>query len=227
MQMRWRILASTTLAMSLIASGSVAAYAHEVNASTGDVQLFVRHDGKPTRIDASTMSAYTFDLTEPAVDSPASSRLIGWDQWFGCFSLNHRDDVFSSYTHYWDGVGHDIRLKCGEGDAYSGWGYKHIRAKHEGDWQSKLDAARQRGWNSASQGVESWDDLMAGAIGEVTWWPDVKQGNAAAQTTCAISELMFVNTRTGEIVYSFYARVGWANNNDRVITAFPQSTLRC
>lgn len=227
MQTKWKILASTAIAIALVTSGGVAAYANDDNADENSVQLFVRHGGEPTQVSASELAEYTFDLTALAAGSPAASRLIGWDQWFGCFSLNHRDDVFSSYTHYWDGVGHDIRLKCGEGDASSGWGYKHIRAKHEIDWQSKLDTARQRGWNAAAQGVESWDDLMAGAIGEVTWWPDVKQVNAAAQTTCGVSELMFVNTRTGEIVYSFYARVGWANNNDRVITAFPQSTPRC
>lgn len=166
----------------------------------------------------------------PSASDSVTPKLIDWNQWYGCFTLNHSDDVFAEYNHYWDGIGQDVRLKCGEGtvdNPDSGWGYKHIRAKHETQWQSVLNAARQAGWVSESQGVESWDDLMAAAAGEAITWPEFKGGNSISQTSCGVTEVFFWNIQTGQPVYSFRARAGWSNTNDRLITAFPQPNVNC
>ncbi|WP_146082556.1 hypothetical protein [Rathayibacter sp. AY2B3] len=153
--------------------------------------------------------------------------LLDWEKWFDCFTLNHADDVYAEYVHYWDGIGKDVRLKCGEGDADRGWGYKHISGKHMDQWQHKLDGARQAGWKSQSQGVFSWDDLMAAAAGEAVTWPEYKGGNFLNQTSCGVTQLYFWNTQTGDIVYTFKVRAGWSNTNDRLLTAFPYSGVSC
>ncbi|WP_369963787.1 hypothetical protein [Leifsonia sp. EB34] len=152
------------------------AWAGELDPDRAAVAAFVKVDGELVEVD-STFSDSALHLTETTDPSGGaiSSRLIGWDQWFGCFSLNHQDDTFALYTSWWDGQGKDVRLKCGTGDENSGWGYKHIRAGKEADWQAKLNAARAAGCDSAAQGVESWDDLMSGATASAVMWPEYRR----------------------------------------------------
>ncbi|NQX13085.1 hypothetical protein HQQ80_15755 [Microbacteriaceae bacterium VKM Ac-2855] len=193
------------------------------------VRLYVRIDGVLAPADPSAIESATSGLPSEQTPSggPATPRLIDWNQWYGCFSLNNQDDIFAEYVHWWDGVGQDIRLTCGNGVAFGGWGYKHIRAKHEADWQAPFDQARAARWNPANDGMESWDDLMAFAAGQAVSWPAFKGGNSISGTTCGVTEVIFYEQNTGSEVYKFRARAGWADGSDRLITSFPQSGTTC
>lgn len=72
-----------------------------------------------------------------------------------------------------------VNLKCGD----STYGYKHIRAEHESQWQDVLNTARARGWQSAQYGVESWDDLMSGVTAGVVADPGYGLTNAESLLT--------------------------------------------
>ena len=215
------------LAVSLLCA--TPAWAGDLDPSPTAVAAFVKVDGELAEVD-STFTDSALDLSETTHPNGGviSSRLIGWDQWFGCFSLNHQDDVFALYTSWWDGKGKDIRLKCGTGDEKSGWGYKHIRAGKESDWQAKLNAARAAGWDSTAQGVESWDDLMSGATASAVMWPEYRRVSPVNNTTCGVTEIVFAKKNNpSQVVYSFRVRAAWANDSDRLITSFPQSGTTC
>ncbi|MGK9146265.1 hypothetical protein KXS11_01370 [Plantibacter flavus] len=194
------------------------------------VHMFVRTDGELVDVQ-DEFERYAVALPNPAPDrqsNDGASRLIDFGQWVSCFSLNNSQDVYASYTHWWNGSGHDVRLKCGQGDRHSGWGYKHIRDGKEADWQAKLDGARGAGWVPGSQGVESWDDLMAGAAASAVTFPEYKGGNAINNTSCGVTTIYFGRVSNPEqVVYSFRVRAAWANDSDRLITAFPQSGESC
>ena len=193
-------------------------------AQDSSVKMFVKIDGQLKEAD-DLIAETDLDLSPPVTEEPGqiSPQLIGWNQWYGCFTLNNTDDVFVEYTHYWDGIAHDVNLKCGT----LSWGYKHIQDSHQQDWQNKYDNAISSGWNPASQGMQSWDDLMAAATGVAVTWPDYTRDNSINQTRCGVAEALFINTETGEIEYSFPTRAAWALNSDRLITAFPQSGSTC
>ena len=193
-----------------------------------DVQLVTFVNGVWVPVSDALEEASLLDL-EPVSARDAgvvTPNLIDWNQWFGCFSLNNEDDVFAEYVFWWDGEGQDVRLKCG--NEY--WGYKHIRSGHEADWQNKLNAARAAGWNIgpvANGG--SWDDFMSEAAAVSILWPDPSSinNNPSNVTTCVIGNLGFFNLQTSELVYQFNAKVIFANDSDRLITAYPTSGASC
>lgn len=156
-------------------------------------------------------------------------QLIDFNQWVDCFGLNSENAVFAEYVHWWDGVGQDVRLKCGTNN----YGYKHIRSGTNGNngkeqlWQNDLNYARQADWNSQAQGIESWDDLMAASIGSTVTWPDYRAVNSISKKTCGVAEIIFVNTETGKIVWTFKNLSIWSNDSDRLITSYPQGCLNC
>jgi hypothetical protein len=226
---RGRLTALVTTA--LVATTVCATPAFADQASTDEVRIAVRIDDNIVTLDQAEIDAMIAGLpdeptsspTDTATDDVMTPYLIDWNQWFGCFSLNNEDDVFAEYVHWWNGVGHDVRLKCGT----SSWGYKHIRAEHESDWQNQFDAARAAGWDPANDGMESWDDLMAFGAGNAITWPEFKGGNSISQTSCGVTEIIFFRTSDGAPVYSFRTRAGWSDTNDRLITAFPQNSVVC
>lgn len=193
-----------------------------------------------TRIDGEIVFTSEVQIAESVSQLPPSGatasrgtevapQLIGFNQWVDCFSLNNENGVFAEYNHFYDGVGQDVRLKCGNNT----WGYKHIRSGTKGDngkeslWQAKLDGARAAGWDAEAQGVESWDDLMAASAGNVITWPEYRAVNPVNKKTCGVTEIIFVNMNTGEIVYSYLDLVIWSNTNDRLLTTYPQPRSTC
>jgi len=155
----------------LVIGTPTAADATGTDTAADSIGLFTVVNGQPLRIDDSYLQSSSLDLENLRGSGEASPRLIDWNQWFGCFSLDNANDVFANYMFWWDGAGQDVRLKCGQ-DGNGGWGYKHIREGKESAWQSKLDSAKAAGWNAAAVGVESWDDLMSGATGSIILYPD-------------------------------------------------------
>lgn len=156
-----------------------------------------------------------------------SPQLIDFGQWWGCWNQNDSSLIFGEYTFYWNGAGHDVRLRCGEDTSGVGWGYKHITVKHEADWQAKYDEAISLGWNPAADGLGSWDDLMHVATGTAITYPGFVGDVASNNTRCVVARVYFVERDTGIPALIFNSRAVFAVDSDRLITAFPQSSSTC
>ena len=192
----------------------------------GAVVMMTKIDGVLRPVDLELQESASLDLkATPAMDPDSmSASLIDFTQWVSCFTLNNADDEFQLYTWFWNGTPKDIRLKCGT----DGWGYKHIRNGHESGWQATLNSARAAGWNTGSIATSgSWDDLMSAAVSNAIAWGDFVGGNALNNTTCANSAVLFVNSATGAVVYEFNVTAVWANDSDRLITAYKTSSSVC
>lgn len=207
-----------------VTSGSVANATESGSPET--VYAYVRTaDGSLVPLDKN-VTALTIE--EPSTRDPemVTPYLIDWNQWFSCFSLNNESDVISQYGYmHTDGTYQDVNLYCGTHNSStgSGYGYKHIRAGHESDWSIVWGEATSLGWNSKSQGIESWDDLMNAAVVQATAWG--LGGNVRANNTrCIVADLIFVRTGTGEIAYETRTETVFATDSAKLITAFPFST---
>ncbi|MGJ4843494.1 hypothetical protein [Leifsonia sp. Le1] len=220
------IAVGAALVSSLSAGAAVA-----VELPPPDIAIFTSSNGTLVEVPKSTFQESTIRLRGENSSAPSdpgvASRLIDWDQWFGCFSLNNESDVFASYTFYYNGVGKDVRLKCGAGNGTSGWGYKHIRDGKEARWQEKLDAAKAAGWKPQEWGVQSWDDLMSGATAGVILYPDYLSHSAVGNKWCANNEFYLLDRKTNRELYSFRVEAAWASDSDRLITSFPSNRTYC
>lgn len=187
------------------------------------------HDGVLTAADPADIAAATVGLPDQSSREGGDVRpqLIDWNQWFGCFSLNHEDDVFAQDVHWWDGASQDVRLKCGTGGAKTGWGYKHIHGEHERNSQDKFDAARAAGWDPQNDKMESWNDLMAFSAGQAIRFPEFRCGNTVNNSRCGVTIIIFCGVNARVRVYSFRVRAAWASDSDRLITSFPQDKEVC
>ena len=220
------------LAFAVTMVASTPAVADPVEPPTPDqVGIMVMVDGVLVPLSEEFQESVSLDLQPPRPqprprpkDENGSANLINFDQWVSCFAANAEESVFATYTWWWDGTSRDVRLKCGN----EFWGYKHIRTEHESDWQNKLDAARNAGWNVgpiANGG--SWDDLMSAGAASAIDWPTGVYDNPANTTTCVYSTMYFWNYTTDTLAYQFDVRAGFANNNDRLITTFPMTVGSC
>ena len=115
----------------------------------------------------------------PASDTP-QSRLIDFSQWVQCFTLNDSDMVIKEYVTWWNGVPAYKRLRCGD----AGFGYKHIRERHEKDWQAKLDRIAPSGLFPNV----SWDDLMSAAVVNALLVPDWSNSNDRVITALPLKD---------------------------------------
>jgi hypothetical protein len=220
---RWlKSLLASGVALGLVVGGATAAHASD----EPEVKLVVQHEDAWVDVDMEALEAATLDLNPPMTAEPGkpASRLIDWNQWFGCFSLNNETDVLARYWFPWDGRLKPVNLKCGN----SSYGYKHIREGHESQWQDVLNTARDRGWQSAQYGVESWDDLMSGVTSGVVADP------GPGATFYPVSNKWCTKTMFGlwdsaqkSIIYEFGVETAWASDSDRLITSFPSSRKVC
>lgn len=228
MRIRSFLALATTVGLLVVGSATpVSAAEAEASSTTEGVGLFTVVKGQSIRVADNYLESTNLDLHGSAASGDVTPYLINWDQWFGCFSLNNANDVFANYMFWWDGVGRDVRLKCGEGSAASGWGYKHIRDGKESQWQAKLNAAKAAGWNAAAVGVESWDDLMSGATGSVILYPDYIRRDTVGNKWCANNEFYLQDLKSGRVLYSFRVETAWASDSDRLITSFPSGRTYC
>jgi hypothetical protein len=204
----------------------VAAPASADTPTEGNVGMYAMVDGHLIDLEGQ-FREHDIDLARPTEGSNPNARLINLSQWISCYTFNVRDEVFNLYTHYWDGTGHDVRLKCGEPGG-GGWGYRHIEDGHKADWQAKLDQARSKGWRPEAQGVQSWDDLMSGAAASAITWPEKVGTNAVNATKCGITDLYLVDRDRPQLVLmTIRVLASWATNSDRLITAYPTSKSSC
>lgn len=137
--------------------------------------------------------------------------LIDFPQWVQCFTLNDTEMVIKEYTTWWNGDPETKRLKCGD----STFGYKHIRERHEKDWQTKLDKITPSGLFPNV----SWDDLMSAAAVNALLVPDWSE-NVSGSKKCYVIRMGFYN-QYGTLLDSYNVRAVTATNSDRVITVLP------
>lgn len=178
-------------------------------------------DGQSTEIGYITVGDRTLTADEFFGDSRLSTpaptsgtvtpRLIDFPQWVQCFTLNDTEMVIKSYTTWWNGLAETKRLKCGD----SGFGYKHIRERHEADWQAKLNKITPSGLFPNV----SWDDLMSAAAHNALAVPDYTE-NVAGSKRCYVVKMGFFN-QNGVLIDAYNVRTIAATNSDRVITALP------
>jgi len=191
-----------------------------------EIVLATMIDGVMTPLSDEILDAALLDLDTPPPADPntVTPYLIGFNVWVDCYIDNQEEKAFALYTRWWNGVGKDVRLKCG--NQY--WGYKHIQNGHQQDWQNKLDAARNAGWNQGTIATGgSWDDLMSAATSSVILYPDHWTSRPVNDTTCVFATLSLVNVQTQQVVYEFNVRANYANNSDRLITSFPTKGTKC
>ncbi|MDQ1217722.1 hypothetical protein [Microbacterium arborescens] len=228
--MRKKIWLTALTAAALLAGGTTPALADENN--SGDVLAFIENgEGELIRLDDAFDT--NLGLEQPPAageEDVATPYLINFDQWFRCFSLSQKYEVFGEYAFFLSNDNwQDVRLKCGEHNSVTntGFGYKHIRARHEADWQSKYDAARNAGWNADAQGLEGWDDLMHAGAQQSLTFPTYYSGIKGNNTRCAVGRLVFINVQSGQIVYSMGVTSAFAVNSDRLISSYPSSGTTC
>ncbi|ODA89702.1 hypothetical protein ATY41_04435 [Leifsonia xyli subsp. xyli] len=215
-------LLASSVALGLLLGGATAANASE----EPGVKLVIQHGETWVDVDMDALEAATLDLDAPTepVEGTRTPRLIDWNQWFGCYSLNNENDVFKYYWFPWDGRLNAVNLKCGN----SSYGYKHIRERHESQWQDVLNTARERGWQSAQYGVESWDDLISGVTSGVV--ADPGPGLTKYPTSnkwCTKTTFGLWDSAQKAIIYEFGVETAWASDSDRLITSFPSTRKVC
>ena len=212
------------IALAVVPHIPAAAAAASSDGEESRVSLVIRRDDAWQPVDPEMLRAAALRLNPVPEGEGASARLIDWNQWFGCFSLNNETDVFAYYWFPWDGSLRNVNLKCGTKD----YGYKHIREGHESQWQGTLDAARAKGWKPAFYGVESWDDLMSGVTAELVADPGPGlQKVQASNKWCTKGDFGLWDTDRKTIVYSFGVEVAWVADSDRLLTSFPSSRKVC
>jgi hypothetical protein len=208
------------------------AVAEGANSAESDpVVLFARSNGEAFQIDQATIDSAVLavEAVDPDPDS-MSPNLIDFGQWINCIQLGDETGVFASYVHWYNGVPKDVKLRCGKPGPghHGGYGYRHILTEHEADWQAKLDGARAAGWVSERQGIEGWDDLMSVSTDISMYLADWVGGNPTSGTTCTVTKIYFARlSDPATPVYSYNARAGFANNSDKLLTAFPQFSDVC
>ena len=160
----------------------------------------------------------------PVPEGEIRPKLIDFSQWAGCFVGNNSSLVFDNYSWMMTDI-QNITLRCGEGDASSGWGYKHIRAKHEADWQRQLDYLR-----TVAPGFfanKSWDFVMTvgndTAIYDPQYWAQ-KNSN----TRCAIGANYWLDT-DGNTSAPVINITSWSTdrNGKGVISSYPTARNAC
>jgi len=159
-----------------------------------------------------TVDQFIAEAKGSAPDAPsAGGFLIDFPQWVRCFSINDTEMVIKEYTTWWNGQEDKKRLRCGD----SGFGYKHIRERHEGDWQNKLNRITPTGLFPNV----SWDDLMSAAAVNALLVPDYSQ-TVSGSKRCYVVRMGFHN-KNGTLIDAYNVRAVAATNSDRVITVLP------
>lgn len=206
------------------AAGSASAAANEDPSEEFGIAVVVGDELIRLSEDQVASVTANYDAGSPAdteTNADIAPKLIDFPAWTACFTFNAEETVFAEWNFAWNGVLNPVKLKCGN----ESWGYKHIKAGKETAWQTQLNKARTYGWDGASMGVNNWDDLMAIAAGMTITYPEDVRTRASANTRCAVAGIYLMK---GDVtLYQFNTRVGFATNNDRLLTTFPQSSSQC
>lgn len=105
-----------------------------------------------------------------------------------------------------------VDLRCGDSNS----GYVHIRASHQGQWQSRIDSVGGNG---------NWDDLMAWATGEVLRAPEAGYPKDVGSGKWRYTAPIFMSGSKGTVQYKPTVIV--STNNKLVITSYPSTNTAC
>lgn len=144
--------------------------------------------------------------------------LIDPIQYAQCFVLNMEELNFAAFHFYNAGVLTTKELKCGT----AGWGYRHIKANHETDWQNKLNQLKAVTTYANSL---SWDDMATNGIMAALQARIYMNATPAQNKECVVGQLTWVEM--GVEKFRMTLVVSYATDSTRIITAFPQSALTC
>lgn len=176
--------------------------------------LYTYHDGEYQLVLPVEMEETSEAKATPQTDNTAF--LLDPQQWFQCWAINDAHYLLRTYNHPSDGHISTISLKCGT----SAFGYKHIAAGHEKDWQGVLDGVTPPG---TTPNV-SWDDLMSAGTGNAIRHWEIKI-NQSGNKTCVIGTMIWFSN--GVFSKPFNTRTIWSKNNMHVITSFPDRAGVC
>ncbi|WP_156371683.1 hypothetical protein [Microbacterium sp. Leaf203] len=99
-------------------------------------------------------------------------------------------------------------LRCGNAN----FGYFHIKARHEGDWQAKAAGTNQ-----------NWRDIADIGIDAALRDPVITKPRDSNDTTCYSRKIFLVNTQNNQTVGETIVRVVAGNRSNNIVTAFPSS----
>lgn len=101
----------------------------------------------------------------------------------------------------------DFALRCGDG----GWGYRHIKDRHMGDFTGM-----------AAGTYQNWRDVADLAMASNSSDPDVMKP-AGGNQTCRSRVIFLVNVRNGQPVRQQIVKMYTDNANSNIRSAFPSS----
>lgn len=140
-------------------------------------------------------------------DDMFTPMLLGPIDSLNCNVLNRPSHIVTTYNaRARSGFsGGYIKMECGT-DA--GYGYRHIRSRHQQDWQNKMYPLRA-----------NWDDFMDFATKQALASPS-KTAFQGSGKYCYTTPVQIRNSR-GAVVKTFYPRIIISSTNRRVITSIP------
>ena len=105
-----------------------------------------------------------------------------------------------------------VDLRCGDSKS----GYVHVRANHQNQWQSRINAVGGSG---------NWDDLMAWATGEALRAPEAGYPKDVGGGKWCYTAPIFMSGPRGTVQYKPTIIV--STNNKLVITSYPSTNTAC
>jgi hypothetical protein len=145
----------------------------------------------------------------PASTSVVSPFLLDPVDAFQCNVSNNASHTVTWWTAKKTSTyaGGRIDLKCGTATTS---GYKHIKARHQTDWQNRVNQAG---------GGTAWDDLLNFSVAQAFKAPSsvVNQGSGKICYTTPIR----LYKSNGTLITTYYPRAVLSSTNKILITAFP------
>lgn len=143
----------------------------------------------------------------PAEDGQVSMMLLGPIDSLNCNVLKRPSHVVTSYNaRSRPGFsGGYIKMECGN---ETGYGYRHIRSRHQQDWINRMSPLRG-----------NWDDFMDFATRQALAAPSKAERQSGGKM-CYTTPVQIRNSR-GAVVKTFYPKIIISTTNRRVITSIP------
>lgn len=142
--------------------------------------------------------------------------------WIACFGpLFNNDYILATFeTNAYNLGRFYMTLNCGT----SAYGWHHIQAAHQSQWQQRLDTANQ-GTPGGGPAV-AWDDLMALATRNVLknpWWYTVEYSGKR----CFTQTIQIRRNSDNAVIFQGSPTVVVSMTNLRVITSYPTTNEDC
>lgn len=162
-------------------------------------------------IPAHTASASAVSVAAKLSTSTTRPQTRVAEVWGACGVITSTSKVVRTY----DGVAgiRRVYLKCG-GPKYSSrpdWGYRHILARHRGDFE-----------NMAAGTAQNWREVADISIGGALRDPQVRGGLVDGKR-CFSRRIYLYNLRTGDQVRTRIVRVVFRASDNAIVTAYPSS----